>query len=62
MQAGELDEADEEPPWPPGLGKLTAPLEAFVDFLRVDRDLIEVAAARSPDATSAVSAAEIECW
>jgi hypothetical protein len=62
VQAGELDEAEEEPPCPPGLGTLTAPLEALVDFLRVDRDLIEVAAARSPDATSAASATEIERW
>jgi hypothetical protein len=61
-QAGELDEADEEPPCPPGLAKLTAPLEAFVDFLRVDRDLIAVAAARSPDATCAAAHAEIESW
>lgn len=61
-QAGDLDEADEEPPCPPGFGKLTAPLEAFVDFLRVDRDLIAVAAARSPDATCAATHAEIESW
>ncbi len=61
-QTGELDVADEEPPCPPGLGKLTAPLEAFVDFLRVDRDLIAAAAARSPDAASAVTNAEIENW
>lgn len=61
-QTGELDVADEEPPCPPGLGKLTAPLEAFVDFLRIDRDLIAVAAARSPDAASTVTNAEIENW
>jgi len=61
-QTGELDEADEEPPCPPGLGKLTAPLEAFVDFLRIDRDLIAVAAARSPDATCVAAHAEMESW
>lgn len=47
---------------PPGLGKLTAPLEAFVAFLRIDRDLLEVGAARSPDAPAAASAAEVERW
>ena len=31
-QAGELDDADEEPPCPPGLGRLSAALEAFVTF------------------------------
>ena len=61
-QTGNLDEADEEPPCPPGLGKLTAPLEAFVDFLRIDRDLIVVAAARSPDAAPYVANEEIENW
>jgi hypothetical protein len=32
-QAGELDDAEEEPPCPPGLGRLSAALEAFVAFL-----------------------------
>lgn len=48
-QLGQLVDGDMEPPCPPGLGKLTAPLEAFVEFMRVDRDLIEVAAAASPE-------------
>ena len=46
-QAGELDDGEEEPPCPPGLGRLSAALEAFVAFLRVDRDLLEAAAAGS---------------
>ena len=32
-QAGELDDDEEEPPCPPGLGRLSAALEAFVDGL-----------------------------
>jgi len=48
-QLGELDGGDLEPPCPPGLGKLTAALEALVEFMRIDRDLIEVAAAASPE-------------
>ena len=36
-----------EPPVPPGLAKLSAPLRALAEFLRVDDELIEVAAAGS---------------
>jgi hypothetical protein len=47
------DEPDEdepapvEPPVPPGLGKPSAALKAFANFLRIDRDLIRTAAERS---------------
>ncbi|MGZ5444034.1 MAG: hypothetical protein ACXW4P_17365 [Thermoanaerobaculia bacterium] len=47
-QAGELEDEDIEPPVPPGLGDLDGSLERLVDFLRVDIDLLEVAAAASP--------------
>lgn len=60
--AGELDDDEAEPPCPPGLGKLTAPLDAFVEFMRIDRDLLEVAAARSPDAAAIASTAEVRRW
>ncbi len=46
-QAGELEDEDIEPPVPPGLGDLDGSLERLVDFLRVDIDLLEVAAAAS---------------
>ena len=36
-----------EPPVPAGLKDLTAPLRAFVDFIGIDTELIEVAAERS---------------
>jgi hypothetical protein len=36
-----------EPPVPPGLAKLTAPLRELAEFLRVDDELIEAAAAGS---------------
>src|ERR671915_1354010 len=61
MQTGDLDDADEEPPCPPGLGRLSAPLEAFVEFMRIDRDLLEVAAAGSPEAMGS-AAVEVERW
>jgi hypothetical protein len=44
VQAGDVDEDAPEPPCPPGLGRLTAPLRAFADFLRIRDDLIEGAA------------------
>jgi len=44
---GEENEGDMEPPVPAGLGSLTAPQRALADFLRVDSDLLEVAAETS---------------
>src|SRR5208337_3047948 len=46
-QCEELDEEDLEPPVPPGLAKLSAPLQMFAEFLRIEEDLIEVAAEAS---------------
>jgi hypothetical protein len=42
------DEVEEEPPVPAGLGELSTALTSFVGFLRIDRDLIAVAAEQSP--------------
>jgi hypothetical protein len=39
---------DLEPPVPPGLGTLTAPQRALAEFLRLDTDLVAVAAQTSP--------------
>ena len=61
-QAGELDDAEEEPPCPPGLGRLSAALEAFVAFMRVDRDLLAAAAAGSPEAEETLPAEDVERW
>jgi hypothetical protein len=41
---GALDDDDVEPPVPPGLGKLSAALKSFAEFLRIDIDLISAAA------------------
>jgi hypothetical protein len=47
--AFDYEEEDElEPPVPPGLGSLTAPQRALADFLRLDSDLLSVAAEASP--------------
>ncbi len=41
-------ENDLEPPVPAGLGALTAPQRALTDFLRLDSDLLTIAAQASP--------------
>ncbi|MCH7231075.1 hypothetical protein L0U85_09450 [Glycomyces sp. L485] len=45
------DEDRLEPPVPAGLGRLTGPQRALADFLRLDRDLLAVAAGNSPERT-----------
>jgi hypothetical protein len=44
------DEDELEPPVPPGLATLTGPQRALADFLRLDDDLLAVAARTSPAA------------
>ncbi len=59
----EIDDDEREPPVPPGLAKLSAPLRSLADFLRVDDELLEVAAAGSTgEAAAAPSRAEMEPW
>lgn len=60
-QAGELDDDDQEPPCPSGLGRLSA-AEAFATFMRLDRDLLEAAAAGSPEAKELLPAGDVERW
>jgi hypothetical protein len=45
--ANDVDDATPEPPLPPGLLNLSAPLKALVEFLRIDPDLLSAAAERS---------------
>jgi hypothetical protein len=49
---GKADEDEVEPPLPPGLDALPAPLARFAEFLRIDEDLIAAAAEASRDATA----------
>jgi hypothetical protein len=48
VQDGALDEDAVEPPVPAGLGQLSASLQALADFLRLNADLLAVAAESSP--------------
>jgi hypothetical protein len=50
---GYADEDEVEPPVSPGLGSLTAAQRALADFLRLDDDLLAVAAEASPAAHAA---------
>jgi hypothetical protein len=49
VQWDEVDDEVTEPPVPAGLADLSAPLEAIVDFLEIDADLIDIAVEASPD-------------
>lgn len=62
VQTRTLNEAETEPPVPDGLGDLTAPLVAFTEFLRIDRDLIMAAASRSTEAKTSAVDQEVERW
>lgn len=44
-----------EPPVPAGLRTLTAPQRALAEFLRVDPDVLEIAAAASPNLTATIA-------
>jgi len=51
-----------EPPVPAGLGDLTGSLQALADFLRIDGDLLAVAAERSPALRASPVDPGIEEW
>ncbi|MGH8480762.1 MAG: hypothetical protein ACREXK_14675 [Gammaproteobacteria bacterium] len=62
-QVQELDEDALEPPVPARLDRLSASIRAFADFLRIDDDLIAVAAERSsPAASNGNSRKALEHW
>jgi hypothetical protein len=62
-QTAELDDEDVEPPVPPGLGELSASLESAAEFLRIDRDLLHVAAkASQPLGDSGFDRDAVRAW
>jgi hypothetical protein len=62
-QSGELDDEDVEPPVPPGLGQLSASLESLAEFLRIDGDLLHVAAEAGPSLEdSGLNRDEVRAW
>jgi len=62
VQAEEVGDEEAEPPLPPGLRALSAPLRAVADFLRLDEDLLMAAAASAEVQTVAESAGELARW
>ena len=63
VDAGELEEKELEPAVPPGLATLSAALQSFVEFLRLDVDLLSAAAeASKPLDPIEPSAPELTDW
>jgi hypothetical protein len=62
-QTGELDDEEIEPPVPPGLGRLSGSLNRLTEFLRIDSDLLQVAAEASPPLEDSVlNPEEVHAW
>jgi hypothetical protein len=62
VQAEEFDEDELEPPVPAGMGELSAPLHALMEFLGIDEDLVEVAASASAPRSAGPSQKELAEW
>jgi hypothetical protein len=62
VQAEEFDEDELEPPVPAGLGELSAPLHALMEFLGIDEALVEVAASASAPQSAGPSQKELTEW
>ena len=63
VESGELADDDAEPPIPPGMAALNASLRSLADFLRLDEDLIAVAAKASEEQKdSSPSPQELKRW
>ena len=60
--SGNLGDKELEPPVPPGMTTLSAPLKALADFLYVSADLIQVAAVRSQPMDQKVTRRRLERW
>ena len=63
-QMGYFEPDEFEPPIPPSLGNLNAPLKSFVDFIRIDTDLVAVAAenSASKDLHQAIDQKALSVW
>ena len=61
-QDGGLDEDELEPPVPAGLQELSGPLDALIEFLEIDEDLVEVAARASKPLAAGPSRKELSAW
>jgi hypothetical protein len=63
VQEGAVDDGQLEPPVPGGLTELTGPLDAFVEFLRIDGSLVAAAAQRSaPPGKTKLAKSAVAKW
>jgi len=62
VQAGDFDEDELEPPVPPNLDNLNDPLQNFVSFMRINPDLIAVAAQKSAFKKTGKDFDQISAW
>lgn len=60
VQSYEVPDEELEPPIPSGFGKLTGSLKAVAEFLRIDPDLLAVAAQRAP--APAAATGDLAAW
>jgi len=61
-QMNELEDDEPEPPVPPNLADLSAPLQSFVDFMRIDQDLIAAATENSSSDASRTDSKVLKTW
>lgn len=61
-QMEEMERDELEPPVPPNLADLNAPLNSFVDFMRIDTDLIAVAAENSVSEIRKTDPKALKTW
>jgi hypothetical protein len=61
-QDGGLDEDEMEPPVPAGLQELSGSLDALIEFLEIDEDLVEVAAQASSPLAAGLRRKELSAW
>jgi len=61
-QDGGLDENEMEPPVPVGLQELSGSLDALIEFLEINADLVEVAAQASKPLAAGPSRKELSAW
>ena len=62
VQMEEMEDDELEPPVPPNLAELNAPLKSLVDFMRIDIDLIAVAAENSTSEDRPTDPEELKTW
>jgi hypothetical protein len=61
-QGDEFSDEVLEPPAPPGLGKLSAPLHSLIEFLGIDQELVEVAALASAPLDAGPDRQDLTKW